>query len=145
MWKGGFARAGAGSCFPWDFIHHGEFLGFSICSAWVWPPGNAQQIARQPVSCDSSICIGLPIKGLMFDWSFLRMRCGEILLGLLRRHAGKSFTLGIERTCREDSLRSVRKSSQTWQNALSLPPCYRPSWIVTSFYRSKVRHLIKGK
>jgi hypothetical protein len=42
-----------------------------------------------------------------------------------------------ERTSQEDSLRSVCKSSQTWRNAFSLPPCYRPSRIVTSFYRGK--------
>jgi hypothetical protein len=42
-----------------------------------------------------------------------------------------------ECTSKEDSLRSVRKSSQTWQNAISLRPCYRPSRIVTSFYRGK--------
>jgi hypothetical protein len=53
--------------------------------------------------------------------------------------------LGIELTCLEDSLRSVRKSSQTWRNVISLRPCYRPSQIVTSFYRGKEHHLIKGK
>jgi hypothetical protein len=30
----------------------------------------------------------------------------------------------IELTCLEDSLRSVRKSSQTWWNVISLRPCY---------------------
>jgi hypothetical protein len=30
----------------------------------------------------------------------------------------------IELTCLEDSLRSVRKSLQTWRNALFLRPCY---------------------
>jgi hypothetical protein len=40
-----------------------------------------------------------------------------------------------ELTSKEDPLRPVRKSSQTWQNAISLWPCYRPSGIVTSFYK----------
>jgi hypothetical protein len=50
-----------------------------------------------------------------------------------------SFMLNvtIELACLEYSLRSVRKSSQTWRDALSLRPCYRPSRIVTSFYRGK--------
>jgi hypothetical protein len=51
----------------------------------------------------------------------------------------------IELACLEESLRSVRKSSQTWRNALSLRLCNRPSQIVTSFYRGKEPHLIKGK
>jgi hypothetical protein len=66
------ALAWAGSCFPWDFI----LLGFSFCSAWVWLPGDAQQIAREPVSCDDSVSVGVPIKGPMFDRAFLRMQCG---------------------------------------------------------------------
>jgi hypothetical protein len=66
-------------------------------------------------------------------------------LPLIRDLIPFCLTNGIERTCLEDSLRSVRKSSQTWRNALSLRPCYRPSRIVTSVYRGKERHLIKGK
>jgi hypothetical protein len=65
LWHDGLALAWAGSCFPWTFIHQEEFLGHSFCSAWVSPPGDARQIAREPVSCDSSICMGLPIKGPM--------------------------------------------------------------------------------
>jgi hypothetical protein len=42
-----------------------------------------------------------------------------------------------EHTSKEDSLRSVLKSSQTWRNAISLRPCYRPSRIVMSFYTGK--------
>jgi hypothetical protein len=50
---------------------------------------------------------------------------------------GNALTRVKERTSKEDSLRSVRKSSQTWQNAISFRPCNRPSQIVTSFYRGK--------
>jgi hypothetical protein len=59
--------AQVGSCSPWDFLHQGGFLRHSIFSAWVWLPGDAWQFAREPVSCNSSVCMGLPIKGPMFD------------------------------------------------------------------------------
>jgi hypothetical protein len=63
-----------------------EFLGHSIFSAWVRPPGDARQIARELVSCDSSVCMGLPIKGPTFDRACLHMRCGylEIMSSLVR-------------------------------------------------------------
>jgi hypothetical protein len=43
---------------PRDFLHQGGFLGHSIFSDWVWPPGDARQFSREPVSCDSSVCLG---------------------------------------------------------------------------------------
>jgi hypothetical protein len=54
----GLALALADSCFPWNFIHQGRVSWGSFCSAWVWPPGDAQQIAREPVSCDTSVFMG---------------------------------------------------------------------------------------
>jgi hypothetical protein len=65
-----------------------------ICSAWVWPPGDAWQIARALVSCDSSVC-----KGLMIDRACLRMLRGYlgIMLGLVRR-PGQEFHSGY-RVC----------------------------------------------
>jgi hypothetical protein len=67
-----------------------------------------------------------------------------VFLGCVSELRIRVLTIVIKRTCLEDSLRSVCKSSQTWRNALSLRPCYRPSRIVTSL-RGKERHLIKGK
>jgi hypothetical protein len=49
----------------------------------------------------------------------------------------KHVSTDKERTSKEGSLRSVWKSSQTWHNAISLWPCYKPSGIVISFYRGK--------
>jgi hypothetical protein len=74
-------------------------MGYSFCSTWVWPSGDAQQIAREPVSCDSIVCMELPIKGPMFDRACLRMRCGYlgILLGLVRR-PGQEFHSGSNNT-----------------------------------------------
>jgi hypothetical protein len=83
--------AQVGSCSPWNFLHQGGFLGHSIFSAWVWPPGDARQFAREPVSCDSSVCVGNPERGPMFDR--LVCACGDgypvVLWGLARRPLGK--------------------------------------------------------
>jgi hypothetical protein len=46
-----------------------NFLGIAAA-----PPGYVQQIAGEPVSCDSSVCKRVPIKGLTFDGACLRMR-----------------------------------------------------------------------
>jgi hypothetical protein len=84
-----------GGCFPWDFLHQGGFLGHNIFSAWVWPPGDARQFAREPVTCDSCVCMWLPIKAPMFDRAVCA--CGDgylgILTGLARRPLGKCSIL----------------------------------------------------
>jgi hypothetical protein len=104
VWQDGPCTAKAEGCFPWDFIHQGEFLGQSIFSAWLWPPGDARQFAMEPVSCDSSIYMGLPIKNPMFDRACLHMRCGYlgIMLGLVRRPLGKSSILSSISTFVQD-------------------------------------------
>jgi hypothetical protein len=63
-----------------------EFLGHSIFPAWVWPPGDARQIAREPVSCDSSVCMGLPIKGPILTG--LVCVCGVATLRLCQASLG---------------------------------------------------------
>jgi hypothetical protein len=74
------ALAWAGSCFPWNDFHHRKFLGYSFCSAQLWQPG-AQQIDGEPVSCDSSVSIGEPVKGPMFTglftWDFVVSSGGQ--------------------------------------------------------------------
>jgi hypothetical protein len=46
-----------------------------------------------------------------------------VSLGLQRERSTHTFfTFAKEHTSTEDSLRSARKSSQTWQNAISLRP-----------------------
>jgi hypothetical protein len=48
---------------PLKLILNGKFRGFCVGSAWVWPPDDAQQIAEEPVSCDSSVNMGEPFQG----------------------------------------------------------------------------------
>jgi hypothetical protein len=57
---------------------HGYRIDYTSWQWQVWPPGDAQQITGEPVLYNSSVSMGVPIKGPMFERDLPKKKKGLV-------------------------------------------------------------------